>query len=654
MQFYSVALSGLLASQYAIDQTANNIANANTPGFHRREILMANRKELQFNGRFLGGGSMVKLVRGVREQVIEHSLSQATGDLSAIDQRLHYENQIESLFVNRSGSLNERFNNLFGEIGKLSTNPSQASQRNVVVNQGTQLANQFKFMSGQLNSLKARAKSQIQQEVRDLNQKIKDLVEIQQRLRLNTSSQPQNDLIDQRDVLLNEIAEIIDVNRSEIVQDGYGVLLGGGALSIGDSPLTIHLETDSSGAVQLQIGDEGRSFVPRAGRLAALLETHNTTVPLYQDRLTELAGNLMRQFDQTQAQGIGTSGSFQQLSSTRRVSDVSVPLAQANLAFPPASGELFINVVDAAGERRTERLSLDPQTDSLNDLATRINGLDNLQAIVDGTTGKLTVFAAAGYQFDFTGRLETIPDRTAFSGTSVPRWSGSYSGSDNQDVRVVINGSGTIGVTPGLQAEVYDANNSLLRVVEIGQGYEAGTAVEIVSGAKLEFGPGTVAAADEFSTPLVANSDSGQLLSALGLNSFFSGSHALDMEVQSALLSDSGRIATGFSGEVGDTANLKKFMALRDQPLVDGKHTFEEFLAETTSLIGGSVRAGNYLQSQLQDLKADYEQQREAVSGVDVNEEMINLSKFQRAFEATVRTLTTMDQMYEDLLAVVR
>jgi flagellar hook-associated protein FlgK len=42
------------------------------------------------------------------------------------------------------------------------------------------------------------------------------------------------------------------------------------------------------------------------------------------------------------------------------------------------------------------------------------------------------------------------------------------------------------------------------------------------------------------------------------------------------------------------------------------------------------------------------------MSGVDVNEEMVNLSKFQRAYEATVRVLTAMDQMYQELLGALR
>jgi flagellar hook-associated protein 1 FlgK len=163
-----------------------------------------------------------------------------------------------------------------------------------------------------------------------------------------------------------------------------------------------------------------------------------------------------------------------------------------------------------------------------------------------------------------------------------------------------------------------------------------------------------VANGDQFTTPLVANSDEGQFLSAIGLNSFFWGQDPLAMEISTELKNDSARISIGKTGEYGDTTIIKKLLALREQPLAEDGLTFEQYHAETTALVGSRVRSSTYLQTQLQDLKSEYEQQREGMSGVDVNEEMVNLSKFQRAYEATVRVLTAMDQMYQELLGALR
>jgi flagellar hook-associated protein 1 FlgK len=163
-----------------------------------------------------------------------------------------------------------------------------------------------------------------------------------------------------------------------------------------------------------------------------------------------------------------------------------------------------------------------------------------------------------------------------------------------------------------------------------------------------------VANGDEFNTFLVANSDQGKFLSALGLNGFFQGSDPLSIAVDPELKSNPSRISLGKTGEFGDTSVIKKMLALREQPLADGGLTFEGYHAETTALSGSRVRTSGFLQSQLKDLKTDYEQQREGFSGIDINEEMVKLSKFQRAYEATVRVLTAMDQMMQELMSSLR
>jgi flagellar hook-associated protein 1 FlgK len=87
---------------------------------------------------------------------------------------------------------------------------------------------------------------------------------------------------------------------------------------------------------------------------------------------------------------------------------------------------------------------------------------------------------------------------------------------------------------------------------------------------------------------------------------------------------------------------------------VEGELTFEQFHAETSSKIGSRVKTSTYMMTQLEDLKNEYEQQREGISGVDVNEEMVNLSKYQRAYEASVRVLQAMDQVYQQILDALR
>ena len=95
-------------------------------------------------------------------------------------------------------------------------------------------------------------------------------------------------------------------------------------------------------------------------------------------------------------------------------------------------------------------------------------------------------------------------------------------------------------------------------------------------------------------------------------------------------------------------------LELKDLPVVDGKNSFEQYLSGITAEIGSSVRAASNMQIQMEGLMNRFEAERDSYSGVDLNEEMINLTKFQRSYEASVRTLSSIDKMYDDLLGILR
>jgi flagellar hook-associated protein FlgK len=266
----------------------------------------------------------------------------------------------------------------------------------------------------------------------------------------------------------------------------------------------------------------------------------------------------------------------------------------------------------------------------------------------------LKISTPSGFSFAFTGGLETVPDTSGLTGTSIPRFSGEYKGTENGifDVRFV--GSGSIGQTPGLKAEVYDAGGRLVGELDIGEGYEAGTELDLLDGVSIAFETGTVVDGESASTPLIANSDSTGILSALGLNSFFSGDSATTIAINNEVLANPNRLAVSRTGEVSDASNLKRIIDLKDELIVDGKFGFDQFLGGLSSEIGASVKGAQALQDQFQQLQFQFESARDAASGVDINEEMVNLSRYQRAYEASLRVISTIDQMYQDVLQILR
>jgi flagellar hook-associated protein 1 FlgK len=207
-------------------------------------------------------------------------------------------------------------------------------------------------------------------------------------------------------------------------------------------------------------------------------------------------------------------------------------------------------------------------------------------------------------------------------------------------------------LTNGLKANVFNKAGDLVGTVDLGSGYEAGKPIEIGDGVSVAFGSGLVADGESFTSKMVANSDTGGLLSALGLNSFFQGSSATDIVVSQRLLDNPSLFSTGLTGDSADSENLKKLLAATSSALVDGQ-SGSELLTNMSVEAGSRVQVGAALEGQLQSIKTGFENDRDSFSGVDLNEELVNLTRYQKSYEASLRVLQSIDQMYDETLRML-
>src|SRR5262249_10266481 len=151
------------------------------------------------------------------------------------------------------------------------------------------------------------------------------------------------------------------------------------------------------------------------------------------------------------------------------------------------------------------------------------------------------------------------------TGTFGVQLGGHFTGQQNDMYTYRVVGSGTVGVTTGLALEVRNAAGSLLGSFNIGDGYAAGSALTSANGVTVTLSAGTANDGDTFSSAVVAQPDAGNLLPALGLNSFFDGADAASIQVRSVLLSNPAQLAISQTGQPGDGANLQQIAALRDK-----------------------------------------------------------------------------------------
>ncbi|MGB7346360.1 MAG: flagellar hook-associated protein FlgK [Pirellulaceae bacterium] len=655
MANFSVGLSALQSSQYALEVIANNIANANTEGYHRQKIHLEALPSNDTSGFRTGSGVTVNYIERIRDRITESSLTNVIADIGHSDQLLELEKQIEASFLNGSASMGEELDQFFGEISKLTASPDEPAQRASVIESGQRLAGVLRQTSGHLDDLKNAIEFQLTQEVGLLNQNMKTLSSLNVKIQSLTAQgyQPNAEL-DARDALLNDIAKVVGISRNDYNSGELNIRIGSFALQNTGFADQFSLTSAGADPIELRINDSDRAVKLDSGRLGALLEIYNNTIPKYEGKLDRMAAELIREVDSVHASGVGSDGPFQNLVGTRVVDDSSIPLSATNVAFPIKAGELTVSLTYADGTRRNESIMIDPLVDSLQDVAAKLSGIAGLSAAVNSNSNQLQLFSAENVKFDFTGSVETKPDLGLFTGSSVPTLSGEFAGTTNQDVSFQIFGSGEVGISNNLFLDVFDDNGTLTNRINIGNGYEAGTEIDVGNGVMVSLSRGSVNSGDQFQTRLVNQPDETGILAAMGMNSFFRGVNAETIEVDSSIIQDHGRFASGVSGDAADTTNLFRLTRLEEFSGMPGDLTFSEYMNEITIEIGFQVNTSQSLSSSLHSLELRLEQDRSAYSGVDLNEEMVYLQQFQKAYEAAARVIQVTDDVLSELFAILR
>ena len=668
-RFFS-AVSALQSSQRALEVLSNNIANANTPGFHRQVVALGNRTPSEINGLQIGNGVRILEVTRIRSEVIEEAINRNASGLGDIDAQLSGFTRAESQLATQEGSPNGLLVSLFNELELLSTRLNDSASRSVVVERANTLTTELNTLSREFNQTQANLRNEIVDTVAEVNARAEEVAFLNREIRrVENRGINANDLRDQRDQLITEIAERINV---QVVEQNAGqatVFASGIPLAIDDRTLQIEAVFDQQGNATVRTVDTQTEIQITSGRLNGQLRLRNEVLPGVLSRLDTLAQQLIQSFDAVQATGRGIGGPITQSISQRAVNDIAVPLETAGLSFPAQAGSLFVGVTNLATSVRTiTEVTIDPAAQQLGSafppatnpatsVVDAISAVANIQAITNSQTGQVTVLANSGFGFDFAGGFDSVPTTSVLTApfSTAPQLSGIYTGSDNDTFSFAFSGAGTVGVTPGLRILVTDQAGNRVATLDVGDSYIPGSVLEVADGINLELSAGDVLAGDNFSIQVVANSDTASILTALGLNTFFTGNDASSIDVNPELSADPTRLASSRSGAQDDGLNLEELVSLRDAlTLENGTQSFLEFATAITTNIAIEVQTLTLTQETNQLLGDRLESERQGLSGVDPNEELVEVIQFQRQFEIASLIIATNNETFDSLLRAVQ
>jgi len=311
------ALSGILAQQRAMDATAHNIANAQTPGFRRQEAVLATRPPYPPAGQLAaigtgqyGTGVEVAMVRRAQDQFLDlHArlLDAQLGRWTAAANTLH---EVEGIIAQQSGSdlgaLLDRFWNAWQEV---SLHPEDGAIRVTLRQEALTLTSAFRDTVSRLRDSQAGIDRTVQARVQEINNMAAEIAGLNREITavLAEGNQP-NDLLDRRDYLLGELSKMVGATTL-VATDGNAIVnVGGRPLVEGVESFAMQASLGAGGHVQVLWGD-GSPVNVANGELYGLLQTRDATIPDYLAQLDTIATNLINRVNTLHQAGYGLDDS---------------------------------------------------------------------------------------------------------------------------------------------------------------------------------------------------------------------------------------------------------------------------------------------------------------------------------------------------------
>ena len=656
MLHIDVGLSAIRASQQALYAISNNVANANTEGYHRQRVELVDRNPVTIGSIQIGTGVEVERLSRLRDTATEGALVSTNSLHAESETFLEILGQIESALLPTQGSLIDSVSNFFNELEQLAAQPSTVTIRDAVVAAAEDVVKQVERLDSRINQLRTNNAIEVAEEVDAVNQATAQIAELNRDIRiLSHSGTAPNILLDQRDRLVSQLSTSVEISLQTYLVEESPLVAANGAVLIAEEATQLVAVTSLDGHAAIETQSGGQPVKPLSGKLAGLLSGQEL-IDSVQQSLHDWATEFVQHIDQIHSTGLGHNQSNNELQGSRPVADASVPLTEAGSPFDIASGSLFVTLTDTlTSQRSTQRIDVDVETDSLDDVLNQLDALANLSAIYQPDAKQVLLRAAGGYSVDFAGGIDAVPQSSTLTGTAIPRLSGFPTGKENKNWTATVLGTGTVGITTGLEIEVTDTvSGDVIRTISVGDDYLPGETIELGDGVQLRLNGGTLNSGETFQFDLVANPDETGLLVALGLNTLFSGEVETGLRVNSQILESPLNIAASRTGLAADATNLSRLIELRDSTVfVERNETIEQRLASIATVTAFQIEAEQASLEYLNERKVHLENVRDSVSGVDVNEELLNMLEFQRQFRAASRFVTAVDESLDELMRLI-
>lgn len=305
-----VGAAGLQAQGVGLSTTAQNVQNAETPGYTRRRVRLEPLPPPPTGG----GGVVARGSQRVLDRYVDQRLLGATSARAEAEARVFELGVLDSILAESEGGLASSLDEFEASMRQLAASPGDPGVRRSVLGAVERLGQAFAGAAQELDTARRNIDSRLQDEVGALRGRLESIDTLNREVRqAEVNGQEASDLRDRRDRLVREVAEQVPVTVVE-GPNGPSLLLSGG-VSLVDADggvADLSVAPDAAGTLQVVRTTSGLPLTISdqidGGRIGGLLASRDGALSEARTRLDALAVDLATAYDTAHSAGVGLDG----------------------------------------------------------------------------------------------------------------------------------------------------------------------------------------------------------------------------------------------------------------------------------------------------------------------------------------------------------
>jgi flagellar hook-associated protein 1 FlgK len=644
----ALGLRAMTANYAALQTTGHNISNASVQGYSRQQVNLATVAGQVTNSGYIGGGVDVSGISRAYNALLTRESVNATS-LAAMDStRLTQLSRLENVFKTGEQGLGYITGQLFTSMADLASNPGDLATRQVVLSRAADMATRFASAGATMDDLQAGVTADLKTAVGQINSLSQSIASSNQRLAaLNGTGLPANDLLDERDRLISQLAALVPVSTVDAGDGTVSVFIGGGqSLVLGNQAKQLKVVQDNVDPTRSAVGIvDGSAVRPlqsslmSGGTVGGLLSFQNGDLAQARNLVGQLALSVGSALNEQQLRGISLAqplGSATTLPMFQLGAPQSIPNAgNARDSSGVAIGSVALTITDASAVRASDyqlrESSSNPGQWELTRLSDGVVRPVSSGDVIDGMridlnnvqSGDSFLLQPASRAANGMKALLSDPRDIAAASPLVASVGGSNTGTAtissltvNSSPLPVAGATARISFLSDNGDYSWDLLDSSNNVVASGVG-------TWVSGQPL---PPASADINGFSLQLAGMPRSGDTLT-------------VEPTPASSLASNNG--------------NALSMLSLRDAPISAGS-TYTDSWSHAVADIGVRAQSAQTASDLSLSVAQQVESERSSEAGVNLDEEAAKLIQFQQSYQAAAKMLQVAQTLLDSLLQIAK